>query len=152
MSRFEYKIIPASVNKGKERLLKGGAEKAAAKLESKMNTLGLNGWEYYRTETYPIQKNSWFSRPKLYHISVLVFRRKIKHVETMSSVPRTTREPHPAPEHQSLHAEANPLSNREDGSDAIQSSESHSSHGDQKDPDSKDPDIRLTIIPQRQDT
>ncbi|MCY4207315.1 MAG: hypothetical protein OXD29_05105 [Roseovarius sp.] len=152
MSRFEYKIIPASVNRGKAKLLKGGAEKVAVKLESEINKLGLNGWEYYRTETYPIQKSRWFSPPKIDHISILVFRREIKRAETMPFSTPETKETHLAREHQSSRAQDALPSTQAAAGDAVQSSEPDIQNDDEKGIAEKKPDHGLAIIPRRHDT
>lgn len=77
MSHYEYKVVPAP-NKGlKVKGAKTAADRFANALETAMNTLGADGWEYHRTDTLPCEERSGLTGRVTTFQNILVFRRAI---------------------------------------------------------------------------
>lgn len=77
MSHYEYKVVPAP-NKGlKVKGAKTAADRFANALETAMNTLGADGWEYQRTDTLPCEERSGLTGRVTTLQNILVFRRAI---------------------------------------------------------------------------
>lgn len=77
MSHYEYKVVPAP-NKGlKVKGAKTAADRFANALETAMNTLGADGWEYQRTDTLPCEERSGLAGRVTTFQNILVFRRAI---------------------------------------------------------------------------
>ena len=77
MSHYEYKVVPAP-NKGlKVKGAKTAADRFANALETAMNTLGADGWEYQRTDTLPCEERSGLTGRVTTFQNILVFRRAI---------------------------------------------------------------------------
>ncbi|MBF9035589.1 DUF4177 domain-containing protein [Rhodobacterales bacterium HKCCE2091] len=79
MERYEYKVVPAPEKGLKAKGLKAPADRFAYAIETAMNELGADGWEYWRAETLPSVERSGLTGSKVTERHLLVFRRK--HVE-----------------------------------------------------------------------
>lgn len=72
---FEYKVIPAPKKGLKARGVKGGEARFAHALETVMNELGAEGWEYQRTDTLPVEERQGLTGKTTSFQNMLVFRR-----------------------------------------------------------------------------
>ncbi|MBP1804587.1 DUF4177 domain-containing protein [Rubellimicrobium aerolatum] len=76
MHSHDYRVVPAPRRGLKAKGLRRPEERFANALETEMNRLAREGWEYVRTDTLPHEhKRGWFSRPVTEMRTVLVFRR-----------------------------------------------------------------------------
>lgn len=113
MSTYEYKVVPAPQKGQKGKGVKGGEGRFALALETLMNELAAEGWEYQRAETLPSQERSGIAGTTTEWRNVLVFRRReaipeFSHMPVESPVPRPIPSPmsprpvpgprHPLPE------------------------------------------------------
>jgi hypothetical protein len=76
MPFYEYKVVPAPEKAPKVRGLKGPAKFAHA-LETLMNGLAQDGWEYVRAETLPDEERRGLTGRVEVVRNVLVFRREL---------------------------------------------------------------------------
>jgi hypothetical protein len=77
MTRYEYKVVPAPVQGRKARGVKGTAGRFAHALESLMNELGAEGWEYVRADTLPCEERTGLTGRTTTYQNMLVFRRSL---------------------------------------------------------------------------
>jgi hypothetical protein len=76
MENFEYKVIPAPRRGVRVKGAKGPAGRFAGALESTINTLSAEGWEYVRAESLPVDERHGITRRKTEtYQNVLIFRR-----------------------------------------------------------------------------
>lgn len=75
MSGFEYKVLPAPVRGLKAKGVKGTQARFANALETVMNELGAEGWEYQRTDTLPVEERQGLTGKTSSFQNMLVFRR-----------------------------------------------------------------------------
>lgn len=85
MERYEYKVVPAPDKGLKAKGVKDPAERFALALETAMNELAADGWEFHRAETLPALERQGLTGSKSTERHVLVFRRMVAHVP---AVPR----------------------------------------------------------------
>ncbi|MDG4648090.1 DUF4177 domain-containing protein [Roseibacterium sp. SDUM158017] len=81
MPFYEYKVVPAPERLPKVRALKGPARFAHA-LETLMNELAQDGWEYLRAETLPEEERKGLTGRIEVTRNILVFRRELYFEET----------------------------------------------------------------------
>ncbi len=75
MQAYEYKVVAAPDRGEKARGVKSGVDRFAHALQTLMNGLGRDGWEYVRADTLPCEERTGFTgRATVYH-NLLVFRR-----------------------------------------------------------------------------
>lgn len=77
MSQFEYKIVPAPKRGLKAKGLKTAEDRYAYALETAMNALAAEGWEYQRADTLPSEERSGLTGRVTTFQNMLVFRREI---------------------------------------------------------------------------
>jgi hypothetical protein len=77
MTSFEYKVMPAPMRGLKAKGVKGTPARFANALETVMNDLGAEGWEYQRTDTLPVQERQGLTGKTTSFQNMLVFRRAI---------------------------------------------------------------------------
>ena len=77
MSRFEYKVVPAPKKGQRAKGVKGTEGRFAHALESVMNELGAQGWEYLRTDTLPAEERAGLTSRTTTFQNMLVFRRAL---------------------------------------------------------------------------
>ena len=77
MSQYEYKVVPAPKKGLKAKGIKSAEDQYANALETAMNALGAEGWEYQRSETLPSEKRSGLTRRVTTFQNMLVFRRAV---------------------------------------------------------------------------
>lgn len=75
MPSYEYKVIPAPQKGLKGKGVRGAEARFSNALESVMNDLGAQGWEYCRAETLPSLERSGLASTTTEWRNVLVFRR-----------------------------------------------------------------------------
>ncbi len=78
MSTFEYKVVPAPRRGEKARGVKGTEAMFAHALETRMNALGAQGWEYLRTDTLPCEERQGLTGRTTTYQNMLVFRRALQ--------------------------------------------------------------------------
>lgn len=77
MSQYEYKVVPAPKKGLKAKGIKSTEDRFAHALETAMNTLGAEGWEYQRSDTLPSEERSGLTRRVTTFQNMLVFRRAV---------------------------------------------------------------------------
>lgn len=75
MSGWEYKVVPAPAKGLKARGIKGPEERFAHAIETLMNDMGADGWEFQRSETLPSIERAGLTGTTTEWRSVMVFRR-----------------------------------------------------------------------------
>lgn len=75
MTGFEYKVVPAPVRGLKAKGVKGTQARFANALQTVMNELGAEGWEYQRTDTLPVEERQGLTGKTTSFQNMLVFRR-----------------------------------------------------------------------------
>jgi hypothetical protein len=98
MPFYEYKVVPAPERAPKVKGLKGPA-KFAQGLESLMNELAQDGWEYQRAESLPDEeKKGLMGGRETVTRNILVFRRELYFEENAETIPAEVRpQPRPSP-------------------------------------------------------
>ena len=79
---FEYKVVPAPVKGVKARGVKAGAGRFAHALETVMNDLAADNWEYQRTDTLPCEEREGLMGKTTAFQHMLVFRRAVAVVDS----------------------------------------------------------------------
>ena len=77
MSGFEYRVMPAPMRGLKARGVKGTPARFANALQTVMNDLGVEGWEYERTDTLPVEERQGLTGKTTTFQNMLVFRRTL---------------------------------------------------------------------------
>lgn len=77
MSGFEYKVVPAPMRGLKARGVKGTPARFANAFQTVMNDLGVEGWEYQRTDTLPVEERQGLTGKTTTFQNMLVFRRTL---------------------------------------------------------------------------
>lgn len=72
---FEYKVVPAPTKGLKAKGLRSSDDRFANALESQMNALAAEGWEYQRTDTLPAEEREGLMGKTTVFRNMLVFRR-----------------------------------------------------------------------------
>ncbi|SFS14304.1 DUF4177 domain-containing protein [Yoonia litorea] len=85
---YEYKVVPAPVRGLKAKGLKTPEDRFAHALETEMNSLAADGWEYLRADTLPCEKRDGLLSKTTSFQNMLVFRRAKK-----TTVSQQKREP-----------------------------------------------------------
>ncbi|MCF6445250.1 DUF4177 domain-containing protein [Nereida sp. MMG025] len=75
MTSFEYKVVPAPTRGKRAKGAKGPSGRFANALETIMNQMGADGWEYLRTDTLPSEERSGLTSRVTVFQNMLVFRR-----------------------------------------------------------------------------
>lgn len=75
MTRYDYKVVPAPERGLKARGVKSAEGRFAHALETCMNEMAAEGWEYQRAETLPSEERQGLSGKQVVYRNVLVFRR-----------------------------------------------------------------------------
>ncbi len=74
---FEYKVVPAPTRGLKAKGVKSTSDRFANALQSLMNDLGTDGWEYQRTDTLPVEERQGLTGKTTTFQNMLVFRRTL---------------------------------------------------------------------------
>ena len=78
MIRYEYKVLPAPSRGQRGKGVKGSDGRFANALETLINQMGSDGWEYQRAETLPSEERVGIASKTTVFRNVLVFRRSIE--------------------------------------------------------------------------
>ncbi|MFV0335169.1 MAG: DUF4177 domain-containing protein [Tropicimonas sp.] len=76
MPTYEYKVVPAPERGMKVKGMKTPQDRFAMALQTVMNDLGAQGWEYVRAETLPSEERSGLTGTTTAYQNMLVFRRE----------------------------------------------------------------------------
>ncbi|MEJ6402599.1 DUF4177 domain-containing protein [Yoonia sp. 2307UL14-13] len=74
---YEYKVVPAPVRGLKAKGVKTPEDRFAYALESAINELAADGWEYLRTDTLPAEQREGLMSKTTVFQNMLVFRRVV---------------------------------------------------------------------------
>lgn len=75
MTDFEYKVVPAPQKGTRKRGVRGMGARFALTVETLMNELAAEGWDYLRSDTLPCEERSGLTNHVTKYHSILVFRR-----------------------------------------------------------------------------
>ena len=75
MIRYEYKVVPAPNQGRKGKGARSVSDRFALALQTVMNELGQDGWEYLRTDTLPCEERQGITGRVTTYQNMLVFRR-----------------------------------------------------------------------------
>ncbi len=134
MQRFEYKVVPAPKKGLRGKGVKGSEARFANALQTVMNELGAEGWEYQRTDCLPAEERQGLTGRTTVFQNMLVFRRPldeeaeetpampvaaITDARDMPGEPKLLAEPlSPAPVKPDLQADAQPVPTLDDADEA----------------------------------
>ncbi|MBQ1202863.1 MAG: DUF4177 domain-containing protein [Loktanella sp.] len=92
---YEYKVVPAPMRGTKAPGVKTNEDRFALTLETTMNELATDGWEYLRADTLPCEQREGLMSKTTVYQNMLVFRR----VKQPSGAPKmkSQRQTQPAP-------------------------------------------------------
>ncbi|QBX99745.1 DUF4177 domain-containing protein [Rhodophyticola sp. CCM32] len=85
MQIYEYKVVPAPEKAVKAKGVKPGAARFAHTLETLMNALGAEGWEYLRADTLPATERAGLTGSQKIYRNILIFRRILEEEATASA-------------------------------------------------------------------
>lgn len=74
---FEYKVVPAPQRGLKGRGIKGTPARFANALQTLMNKMAAEGWEYQRADTLPVEERQGLTGKTTTFQNMLVFRKAI---------------------------------------------------------------------------
>lgn len=74
---YEYKVIPAPSKGLKGKGIKGGPDRFANALQTAINVVAKEGWEYVRAETLPSEEREGLMGKTTVFQNVLVFQRPV---------------------------------------------------------------------------
>jgi len=72
---YEYKVVPAPMRGAKAKGLKTAEDRFAFALQTAMNDLARDGWEYLRADTLPCEQREGLMSKTTIFQNMLVFRR-----------------------------------------------------------------------------
>lgn len=78
MIPYQYKVIPAPTRGLRSKGVKGADGKFAYALETVMNQMGAQGWEFQRSETLPSEERAGLTSKTTVFRNVLVFRKPLE--------------------------------------------------------------------------
>ncbi len=92
---YEYKVVPAPTRGLKAKGIKTAEDRFANALETAMNELAADGWEYQRTDTLPAEQREGLMSKTTVYQNMLVFRRPVTKAASASTP--VAIEPQPLP-------------------------------------------------------
>lgn len=93
---YEYKVVPAPLRGLKAKGVKTAEDRFALALETAMNDLARDGWEYLRADTLPSEQREGLMSKTTVYQNMLVFRRA-KAVAKPAALAAAVSAPPPAP-------------------------------------------------------
>ncbi len=78
MTIYEYKVVPAPKRGLKAKGLRNVQERFANALQTQMNELAAQGWDYQRTDTLPMEERQGLTGKSTSFQTMLVFRRAVR--------------------------------------------------------------------------
>lgn len=107
---YEYKVVPAPVRGLKAKGVKTAEDRFALALETAMNALAGDGWEYLRTDTLPSeQREGIMGKKSTVYQNMLVFRRTKEAAKAIKPAPAVTTAPPAPPVQKKIVAPAKPV-------------------------------------------
>ncbi|PYC48575.1 DUF4177 domain-containing protein [Litorivita pollutaquae] len=94
MIQYDYRVIPAPTKGRKAKGIKTAEARFAHTIETVMNEMAAQGWEFQRAETLPSEERSGLTSTTVNYRNLLVFRRP-KNGATESFAPRLLDAPAP---------------------------------------------------------
>lgn len=93
---YEYKVVPAPTRGQKGKGVKGADGRFAHAIETHLNVLAAEGWEFFKAETLPHEERSGLTRTTTTYRTLLIYRRAQPSAAPESTTPLTepTAEPH----------------------------------------------------------
>ena len=95
MKSYEYKVVPAPTKGTKAKGIKTPEARFSLSIETLLNKVAADGWEYLRAETLPSVERAGIASSTTEWRNVLIFRRPVSDVEVE---PEVVRELLPSPE------------------------------------------------------
>ena len=94
---YEYKVVPAPMRGKKAKGVKTAEDRFANALQTQMNDLAAEGWEYLRADTLPCeQREGFIGKKTTTYQNMLVFRRALAVVAPVAAAPAPVPAPEPA--------------------------------------------------------
>ncbi|MEM9787224.1 MAG: DUF4177 domain-containing protein [Pseudomonadota bacterium] len=87
MMSYEYKVVPAPTRGLKAKGIKTAEDRFAHALETEMNDLAADGWEYLRADTLPAEQREGLMGKTTVFQNMLVFRRPKKTASMVAPQP-----------------------------------------------------------------
>ena len=87
MARYEYKVVPAPTRGMKAKGVKSPEGRFAVSVESVLNEMGAQGWEYLRAELLPSDERAGLTGSAVHWRNLLVFRRALEAAELPADPP-----------------------------------------------------------------
>jgi hypothetical protein len=84
---YEYMVIPAPTRGIKAKGAKTAEERFAIALETKMNKMSNDGWDYVRTDTLPSEQREGLMGKTIVYQNMMVFRRAKKAQRPVAPAP-----------------------------------------------------------------
>ncbi|SIT75419.1 protein of unknown function [Yoonia rosea] len=84
---YEYKVVPAPLRGLKAKGVKSAEDRFALALETAMNDLARDGWEYLRADTLPSEQREGLMSKTTVYQNMLVFRRTKEIAKTPRPAP-----------------------------------------------------------------
>ncbi len=78
MPRYEYRVVPAPKQGTKAKGVRSYEDRFAHALQSLMNALGAQGWDYVRADTLPAEERQGLTGRVTVYQNMLVFRRVVE--------------------------------------------------------------------------
>ena len=79
MQEYEYKVVPAPHKGTKAKGVKTPEDRFAYSIETVLNQMAAEGWEYQRAELLPSEERSGLTGSTTNWRNVLIFRRSVAH-------------------------------------------------------------------------
>lgn len=115
MPEFEYKVVPAPTKGEKAKGVKTPQARFAHALETMMNTMAADGWEYLRADMLPSEERQGLTGSTTNWRNMLVFRREKPgsletfHPRFVDIAAKTDPEPSPEPPTEEVRKDPPPL-------------------------------------------
>ncbi|MEM0947788.1 MAG: hypothetical protein AAGK37_10305 [Pseudomonadota bacterium] len=74
MRSYEFRVVPVPA-RSERKLAEPGQDPLTATIETAMNAMAVEGWEYLRSESFTMARGGWFRRGQVEKL-VMVFRRE----------------------------------------------------------------------------
>ena len=90
---YEYKVVPAPARGMKAKGVKTAEDRFALALQTSMNELAVDGWEYLRADTLPCEQREGLMSKTTVYQNMLVFRRVKAAVKAAQHAPAAKPQP-----------------------------------------------------------
>ena len=84
MPTYEFRVVPAPKAGLKAKGVRSNEERFAHALETLMNEMGAQGWDYVRADTLPAEERQGLTGRTTVYQNMLVFRRETQMVQSAS--------------------------------------------------------------------